>query len=207
MKHYQIYLLSLIMFIAFIARANAVTSVLTDRAPWQQAVTGTIATENFESEQASYDSLTLPYTTENGITLNWINPHSGVIQMIPDGFNGSIAPQFRDFGDQLSIILPSNTPINAIGFDYSYGGPEKWEMYINGSKLTLTADFPPHFIGIVDTTNLISSFVLTSPSYDQGGLSIDNLSYNIAPEPISCILFVTGGTLLAGRRYLKKRKG
>jgi hypothetical protein len=32
------------------------------------------------------------------------------------------------------------------------------------------------------------------------------LNVSVVPEPISSILFVIGGALLGGRRYLKKRK-
>ena len=69
----------------------------------------------------------------------------------------------------------------AFGFFYVFSGPEEWELHVNDQVVTLTPyelnNYQPNFIGIIDIPNQISSFVLTSPSYAQGGLSIDDLSF------------------------------
>src|SRR5512143_2454752 len=134
MKKAGFVLFCLFIISAFAAQANAEIQIFTDRNLWQQAGANTITTENVNCEPASYDELTLPYTTQNGITLNWINHQYGVIQMLPNNYiDGTTGPLFRDFGDQLSFALPKYIQGNAIGFDYFYNGSsvEVWEMQVN----------------------------------------------------------------------------
>jgi hypothetical protein len=58
--------------------------------------------------------------------------------------------------------------------------------------------------------NEISVNFIFGPHYANRHSYSDTLTYSmssaIVPEPVSSILFISGGTLLAGRRYIKRKK-
>jgi hypothetical protein len=143
-----------------------------DRALWENAVGGNVATEDFEKDEADYGELSFPYITGNGFTLIG-QSHAQIIED-PSLLDSGNLLHFRDWEVGLKFIFPNNASVTAFGFDYRPS--ETWNLTVNQFDVTITGG-RKGFVGIVIHGSTPQEFVLWSNEYAQGGLSVDNISY------------------------------
>jgi hypothetical protein len=165
----------LLLFLTASVQANL--NFYTDRAAWQNALGTSYLTDDFESETAG--AYTLPFTTSSGILFESVlGPISAFQILVPGVINGTQEVHVRDFSAQMRTSFPGGQPVSGFGFDWRTA-VEDWDLQVGGSTVTL-----PHnstgFLGVVDDTRSTVSFILTSSSFAQGGISVDNLAYGRA---------------------------
>jgi len=91
------------------------------------------------------------------------------------------------------------------GADSGGWGPIRGAVPYNLNGQLLTFVTPWSLIGELDGNFSYGLLVTEYGSSSNMVFGVSNQSYGVAPEPISSILFITGGTLLVGIRYLRKK--
>jgi hypothetical protein len=108
------------------------------------------------------------------------------------------------FANQQYFLFTYDNEAYNYTYDYSWlkitditTGSSLYDQQLNGSSSDTV------LINLTDQHEISVEFGIHN-----GYIGEQTLTYSTAvvPEPISSILFVTGGTLLAGQRYIKRRK-
>jgi len=165
----------------------------------------------------------------NGETVT-VTPSDGFDFNVSRNYDQGISFAINDFAHNpdfwstrwwyLDFAGPMNTPLqvgyygNATRFPFQNSSDPGLSFIGNGrGNNELTGYFDVLEVGYGGSDNVLS-FAADFVQYDEGFQDWWNrgsVRYNssipvtVVPEPVSSILFVTGGTLLAGRRYLKRR--
>lgn len=144
------------------------------------------------------------YTLEFS-TLPFIEVAPGYQDQINVGFN--FLGDVFDPGETMRIEFYEDTTTSSAFIDFTAPTfPSDITSPMDNYHIGVLAPYWQDFQGISKVTMLSGSVNLDSITVT---VYSDNAKYSsnftVVPEPISTILFITGGTLLAGRRLIKRK--
>lgn len=185
--------------------------VFLDRASWQQAVGGTILTENFDSQPVPPRIQLAPGVNHVGLLNIEVQRFSGNL-IVEGGFfdtvNGSPfwrieAATQNGSTPPVHPVIWFDQPVQAFGADFNFFFPPNATLTLNGQTLRF-ADYIPSqrngFFGVVSTEPFDHlTFDVVTPFNTM--FHADNVSFAPVPEPGPTGLLLAGaGTIAAAFR-------